>query len=102
LKADSQDDESGKVLREGLSDGTVNLIVQTIRDTILGGEDEIELFSTLLKEDLLKASGKGDVDFINKVIVPILHAEEKIPITISTFEGAASSALQPIFAGAEA
>ena len=58
----------------------------TIRDLILGGENELELFSTLLKEDLVLASEKEDVDFINKVIVPILHAEEKVPITISIID----------------
>ena len=58
----------------------------TIRDLILGGENELELVSTLLKEDLVLASEKEDVDFINKVIVPILHAEEKVPITISIID----------------
>lgn len=58
----------------------------TIRDLILGGENELELFSTLLKEDLVLASEKEDVDFINKVIVPILHAEEKVPVTISIID----------------
>lgn len=52
----------------------------------MGGENELELFSTLLKEDLVLASEKEDVDFINKVIVPILHAEEKVPVTISIID----------------
>ena len=34
------------------------------------------------------ASERGDVEFINKVIVPILQAEEKIPITISMIDEA--------------
>jgi len=54
---------------------------------ILGGEEQIEAFSSMLKSDIATASDLGDVDFINKVIVPILHAEEKIAVTISMKKG---------------
>ena len=46
--------------------------MNTIRDVLIGGEKELEDFSVKLKEDIIKASDKGDVEFINKVIVPIL------------------------------
>jgi hypothetical protein len=40
----------------------------------------------MLKDDINEASSKSDVEFINKVIVPILHAEDNIPIDISLFD----------------
>lgn len=62
----------------------------------------MEKLSTILKEDMVSASDRGDVDFINKVIVPILHAEEKVPITISIIDkGKKEKKLEPIFAGSE-
>jgi ligand-binding sensor protein len=70
-------------MRAGLNDMTVNLLVHTIRDLILGGDDELEKFSELMKSDIVQASDRNDVEFINKVIVPILQAEEKVPVTIS-------------------
>ncbi len=53
------------------------------------------------------ASERGDVEFINKVIVPILQVEEKIPITISMIDEASLKSgkganLQPIYADTEA
>lgn len=59
-------------MRAGLNDMTVNLLVCTIRDLILGGDDELEKFSELMKSDIVQASDRNDVEFINKVIVPIL------------------------------
>ena len=47
-----------------------------------------KIFSEKLKKDMKVASERGDVEFINKVIVPILQAEEKIPITISMIDEA--------------
>lgn len=47
---------------------------------------------------MILASEKGDVDFINQVIVPILHAEDKIPISLSIFEqNKPEKGLQPIY-----
>ena len=51
---------------------------------------------------MILASEKGDVDFINKVIVPILHAEEKVPITISIIDKSRKDRkVEPIFAGSD-
>lgn len=56
----------------------------------------------MLKEDMVLASEKGDVEFINKVIVPILHAEEKMPITISIVDpNKKDKRLEPIYAGSD-
>jgi hypothetical protein len=37
---------------------------------------------------MIEASERSDVEFINKVIMPILQAEEKVPITISMVDEA--------------
>jgi len=55
---------------------------------------------------MIAASDRSDVEFINKVIVPILQAEETIPITISTVDEASlksgkTANLKPIYADSE-
>ena len=55
---------------------------------------------------MISASDRSDVEFINKVIVPILQAEETVPITISMVDEASlksgkSANLKPIYADAE-
>ena len=67
---------------------TISLLVQIIRDLVIGGQAEIEAFSGKLKADMIEASERSDVEFINKVIMPILQAEEKVPITISMVDEA--------------
>jgi len=51
--------------------------VQTIIDLVSSFPESQQRMSVLLKEDLNKAADMGDVGFINDVVVPILHAEEK-------------------------
>lgn len=53
---------------------------------VIGSEEEEERLTLLLKEDMIIASEKGDVEFINKVIVPILHSELKVPISINLYD----------------
>ncbi len=77
-----------------------------IKDLVIGGEPEIESFSNILKEDMIEASERSDVEFINKVIVPILKAEEMVAVTISTIEeeklkSSIGSHLKPIYADTE-
>jgi|LauGreDrversion4_2_1035121.scaffolds.fasta_scaffold183613_3 hypothetical protein len=60
------------LLKQGLSDPSILLLMTTIRDLILGDPALIDTFSTLLKRDMIEASSKNDIAFINKVIVPIL------------------------------
>jgi hypothetical protein len=65
---------------------------------VVGGVEEEERLSSLLKSDMIQASDKGDVEFINKVIVPILHAEKKIPISISLYDShLIQKGLQPVY-----
>jgi hypothetical protein len=94
---DGCSESTGPLLRAGLSDPTISLLVSIIRDLVLCGLTEIEAFSTFLKLDIVDASTRGDVEFINKVIVPILQAEERVPLTISTCENGGS--LKPIYMG---
>lgn len=104
---DGASEKSGPLLRAGLSDATISLLVQIIRDLVIGGQAEIEAFSGKLKADMIQASERSDVEFINKVIMPILQAEEKVPITISMVDEASlrsgkGANLQPIYADSEA
>lgn len=92
----------GKLLNTSVPENAVSLLVWTIRDVLLGGTSELEAFSTILQQDLVAASEAEDVAFINQVIVPILHAEEKVPVTISLVEDLRKGELLPIFAGSEA
>jgi hypothetical protein len=55
-----------------LQDTTITLLVDIIKELVLVSDFEIEAFSSILKADIIEASKRGDVDFINKVIVPIL------------------------------
>jgi hypothetical protein len=94
-------DPPGKLLNTTIPENAVCLLVWTIRDVLLGGPTELEAFSTLLQQDLVAASEAEDVAFINQVIVPILHAEEKVPVTLSLIEDLKKGELLPIFAGTE-
>jgi hypothetical protein len=69
---DGESESTGPLLRAGLSDNTITLLVQIIRDLAIGSDKEIEAFSEKLKADMVAASERSDVEFINKVIVPIL------------------------------
>ena len=87
-------------MKEGITDEIITLVVQTIKDLVISGEEEYDKLSSILKEDIISASEKGDIHFINKVIVPILHAEDKVPLTISIDERRGrSKTLSPIFVG---
>ena len=97
----TQEPPGGKLLNPSIPENAVSLLVWTIRDVLLGGPAELEAFSSLLQKDLVAASEAEDVAFINQVIVPILHAEEKVPVTISLVEDLKKGELLPIFAGAE-
>ncbi len=81
-------DSPSHLLKPNLSDPTIILLMTTTRDLILGDSALIDTFSSILKQDIIDASSKNDIAFINKVIVPILQAEEMMPITISLVDEA--------------
>ena len=58
-------------------------MVQTISNLVIDGPEEQKSLAKTLQGDLLKATAASDVEFINKVIVPVLHSEKTVPITIS-------------------
>ena len=69
-----------------LNKDSVQILLGLISDlTLHGFRDEeknetLEELSKLLKKDLQEASELEDISFISNVIVPLLHAEKKIPI----------------------
>jgi hypothetical protein len=81
-------DSPSLMLKPALSDPTILLLMTTTRDLILGDPTLIDTFSSILKQDMIDASSKNDIAFINKIIVPILQAEEMVPITISLVDEA--------------
>ena len=50
------------------------MIVAAILELVVIDMETAEKMAILLKEDIVESSDKGDVSFINNVIVPILHA----------------------------
>lgn len=102
LKSSESKESRVSLLRNTLSAKNIEIIVQSIKDLVIGGEQEEEKLSNLLKDDINEASSKSDVEFINKVIVPVLHAEDNIPVDISLFDiNKPSAGVQPIFSGNE-
>lgn len=73
-------------------------MLRIIREMTLrnGDEDQtsLEAITKQLKLDLESRSALGDVNFIKKIIVPILHFERKVPIKFSLRDG---DSINPIF-----
>ena len=90
----------GPLLLPGLSDQTIVLLVNAISSLVLGSKPEEVKLTQLLREDMLLASERGDVAFINKVVVPLLHSEEKVPVTISVAD-LSKGRVEPVYAGGE-
>jgi hypothetical protein len=63
--SDVEGDKKTPLLKSKLSSEIIELIVQIIKDIVIGGDEEEEKLSIMLKEDMIKASDRGDVDFIN-------------------------------------
>ena len=91
------------MLNQNLDEETINLLLQMVQEMTLQlsseSDDEasscLEKISKLLKEDLNEASQLEDINFIKKVIVPLLHAEQKVHIRIS--KKISDSERRPIF-----
>lgn len=74
------------------------MFVQTIKELVIGGEEAEDKLSDLLKHDIVIASKKGDVEFINQVVVSILHAEDKIPVSFNIFDKSESNrGIHPVY-----
>ena len=69
---------------------------------VIGGEAAEEKLSNLLKQDIIIASDKGDVEFINQVIVSILHAEDRIPLSFNIYDKSeCNKGIHPIYSNFE-
>ena len=68
---------------ESLADQELNEIIVSFISTIAAGNDRIEAdIADILKNDL-KISWESDrLDYLNSVVVPLLHMEKTIPISI--------------------
>jgi hypothetical protein len=65
---------------------TAKSVVELIT-SIAAGNDSIETkFATILKDDLKIAVENDNISYMNKILVPLLHMEETIPVTLSGFD----------------
>eukprot|EP00347_Sterkiella_histriomuscorum_P007708 403347869 len=88
---DSTEKTDQKLLNKNqLNDQTLNLLVDTLKQLFIMDTDVQIKYSQILKEDMKLASQIGDVEFISKVIVPILHSEKLENISISVRDPATS------------
>jgi len=61
------------------------------------GVSSIDNLASILRQDLKDASEVGDQDFIRKVIMPLLNAEQKINIRINKRDNMNDANPKPIF-----
>ena len=86
------------MLNPQLDEETISSILSIIHDLTLCKQDQnqssLATLTRQLKQDLNRRSSLADVEFIKKIIIPILHFERKIPIMLSFKDGDNSN---PIF-----
>ena len=70
------------LLNQNLDEGTISTLLTLIQKLTLEG-NQLEKLSKMLKDDLNEASKMEDIGFIKKVIVPLLHSEQKMLIRIN-------------------
>ena len=86
------------MLNPQLDEQTITSILSIIHDLTLCKQDQnqssLATLTRQLKQDLNRRSSLADVEFIKKIIIPILHFERKVPIMLSLKDG---DNLNPIF-----
>eukprot|EP00347_Sterkiella_histriomuscorum_P009952 403339248 len=81
---DSTEKSDYKLLnKNSFNDQTLNLLVDALKQLFIIDTDVQIKYSQILEEDMKLPSQIGDVEFISKVIVPILHSEKLENISIS-------------------
>jgi hypothetical protein len=71
-----------------LSSQVLSGIVDLVRTLVAGHESLEGELADLLIEDLDRLSSRRDMDFVNKVFIPLIKVERALPVTL----GAARSA----------
>jgi len=84
LKA--RDTESSDKILKPMSEEVLTLSVEIIK-SLVSGQPELEKeFSKIIIKDLDLLTNKRDLDFVNKVLVPVLRMEQVIPICLSPYD----------------
>ena len=78
-------EQSTKVLKH-MSEEVLTLSVEIIKSLISGQAELEKELSAILIKDLVLLAGKRDLDFVNKVLVPVLRMEQVVPICLSPYD----------------
>lgn len=74
----------GPTVEDNVSDQELNSIIVSFVSTVTTGNEKIEKeIAKMLKEDLEISCNNDRLDYLNAIVVPLLHSEDTIPITIS-------------------
>jgi len=74
----------GPTVEDCVSDSELNNIIVSFISTTTTGNERIEKeIAKILKEDLEMSCKNDRLDYLNAIVVPLLHSEYTIPITIS-------------------
>ena len=69
---------------DNASDEELNKIIVSFLSKITAGNEETEKeIAASLKEDLTASCENDRIDYLNSIVVPLLHSEDTIPITLS-------------------
>jgi hypothetical protein len=69
----------------------VNSIVELVRNLVAGHEGLEGQLADLLIEDLEHLSKQRDMDFVNKVFLPLIKVERVLPVTLGPARGSNES-----------
>ena len=74
----------GPGVEDSVSDAELNNIIVNFISTVATGNERIEKdIAKMLKEDLEISWSNDRLDYLNAIVVPLLHSEDTVPITIS-------------------
>ncbi|CAI2384890.1 unnamed protein product [Moneuplotes crassus] len=77
----------GPAIEDNNSDKELNDIMVSLLSKVTAGYDKVETeMASTLKEDLTIACENDRIDYLNSIVVPLLHAEETIPVTLSVVD----------------
>lgn len=70
-------------VEDSVSDPELNNMMVNFISTVATGQPKIEKdIAAMLKEDLEVACSNDGLDYLNAIVVPLLHSEETVPVTV--------------------
>jgi hypothetical protein len=83
----------------GLATSAVTGLVDLVKSLVAGHDALEEELAGMLIDDLDRLSEKRDMDFVNKVFVPLIKVERTLPITLGAARGVAEQGQPAILSG---